>query len=160
MRPLECLRERQSGAASPATRSHEAVEHVDCEHERIAELEPSSRVGPGSRPDHHAVRADVEQRSRIVERADPTGRLHGHAERRDLPNQLRAEGTAAGAVEVNEVEPPRARLDPARGERDRIASALDHVLVATPLEPHGAVTEDVDGGDHLDREVEPHIFAY
>ena len=55
------------------------------------------------------------------------------------------------------MEAPRALRDPPRAEVGRIVGALDHVAVVSTPEPDGFLTEDVDGGDHLDRELEPHV---
>ena len=61
----------------------------------------------------------------------------------------------ARAVEVDEVDPPRARLREAPRERDGLARALDHFVVVALVQPDGALAEHVHGRDHLDRLREP-----
>ena len=51
----------------------------------------------------------------------------------------------------------RARRGAAPRERDRLAGALDDLVVVTLVEAHGALAEHVDGGDHLDRLLEPFV---
>ena len=71
------------------------------------------------------------------------------------PHELGADAAAAGAVEVDEVDPACAGRGEARRERDRVARALDDVVVDSAVQPHGVVAEHVDGRDDLDRSGEP-----
>ena len=48
-----------------------------------------------------------------------------------------------------------ARLGERPGQRDRVAGPLDHLVVRSLVQPHGALAEDVHRGDHLDLEVKP-----
>jgi hypothetical protein len=63
-----------------------------------------------------------------------------------------------GTVEVDEVDPARSRLDEAARQGERVGGALDDVVVPALLQPDSLVAEDVDGGDHLQRQVEPHVL--
>ena len=69
--------ERDACRLGPARCPHLAVAHVECEDERLAELEPWRRVGPGGGADDHAIGAGVEQRTRVVQGADAPRGLHG-----------------------------------------------------------------------------------
>ena len=53
------------------------------------------------------------------------------------------------------MDPRGARRGEAPRERDRVAGALDDLVVVAPVEAHGALAEHVDGRYHLDRSVEP-----
>ena len=74
-------------------------------------------------------------------------------------DELGPHAPGARAVEVDEVHPARARLDPAAGERDRVGGALDDLVVVAAMQAHGLFAEHVDGRDHLDGlPREPHVF--
>ena len=50
-----------------------------------------------------------------------------------------------------------ARSHPACGKRHRIVGALDHRVVVAAVKAHGFHAEHVDGGDHFDLLLEPHV---
>ena len=105
-------------------------------------------------PTIDAVGAGLEQRRGVVERADAARGLErapARRPRRRARDELGPDAPGARAVEVDEVDPPRARRREAPRERDRVAGALDDVVVVALVEPHGALAEHVHGGDHLDR---------
>ena len=77
---------------------------------------------------------------------------HASATRR---TRLGAWPTRAGAVEVDEVDAPRARVSPLPRQPGRIVGTCDHVVVVALAQAHDPVAEHVDGGDHLDRAVQP-----
>ena len=92
----------------------------------------------------------------VVEAADAPGGLHGQADRGHEAHELGPHPPGAGAVEVDEVDPPGAGSGPAPRERRRIVRSLDHRVVVPLVEPHRFVAEHVHGWDHLDRPLEPH----
>ena len=108
-------------------------------------------------PTIDAVGAGREQRRRVVVRADPAGGLEprGRGGLGDGAHELRADAAGARAVQVDEVDAARARVGEAPRELDRLARALDDLVVVALVQPHGALAEHVDGGDHLDRLREP-----
>ena len=55
------------------------------------------------------------------------------------------------------MEASRPLRDPPCAELGGIVGPLDHVSVVSTPEPDGFLTEYVDGGDHLDRKLEPHV---
>ena len=48
--------------------------------------------------------------------------------------------------------------DPAGRELDGLFDALDHRVVVALAKAHGVFAEHVDGGDHLDGKIEPHVL--
>src|SRR5262249_54007143 len=134
-----------------------AALHVEREHERVAELEPARRIGPGRRADDDAVGTGVEQRASVVEAADAARRLDGHAGGTAyLAHQLRSNCAGARPVEIDKVDATRAGgHELARGLRRSGAPFDDLVEVALP-EAHGVLAEHVDRRYHFDRAVEPH----
>ena len=76
----------------------------------------------------------------------------------DRRDELGPRPARARAVEVDEVDPSRARRRPsARASADGLAGALDDVVVVALVQPDGLLAEDVDGRDHLDPLLEPHV---
>ena len=82
-----------------------------------------------------------------------------HAERGDLGYELRVDAAVARAVEVDQMHPPCAGLAPAPGEIEGVACPLDDLVVVAARESNGLSAEDVHGGDHFDREIEPPIMT-
>ena len=79
----------------------------------------------GRRPRRAAPRASSSERI-------PPDAWTGTPTRGDLAHERRADAAAAGAVEVDQVNPPRAGRHPTLGERRRVACALDHLRRSRP----------------------------
>ncbi len=125
-------------------------------------LSPScSAHGPGigerSRADDDPVGACVEQGEGVLERADPAGGLQARGGRGagDPAYELGPRTAAASAVEVDEVDPTRPLRRESPRERNRVARALDDLVVVTLVEAHRALAEDIHGRYHFDRGREP-----
>ena len=91
-------------------------------------------------------------------RADAAGCLQqrGYGGLRDDADELGADTPGARAVEVDEVDAVCAGVGEASRECDRLARALDDVVVVALVQTHGALAEHVHRRDHLDRLCEPH----
>ena len=147
---------RQARRLRPAGGPHLPVAHVERDDEPLAErLGPRRRDRgrrpcrrrPGRRRPSSSASASSSERmppeawsragaTAVGDRAHELGRGRGRSARR----RGRRDGSARAPAAANA---PR--------ERDRVAGALDDVVVVAPVEAHGALAEHVDGGDHLDR---------
>src|SRR5215210_2229744 len=125
-------------------------EHARAERgdDRVEEVDVAERRGA----DDHALGARPQRLADGLEGAQAPAVLHRHARLARDPAQVldRLRLAGARAVEVDDVEEPRARLDPRPRGRQRIVVVDGRVLEAALDEAHRPAVEDVDGGieDH------------
>ena len=149
---------REAGLLGPPGAADAAVADVERHHELLAQRRgPRRRVGNRRGADNDAVGPGVEKRAGVFERADAARGLEagGRDHRGDPAHEVGARAAAAGAVEVDQVDPRGACRSELGRERNRVARLVDDTVVVSPVKADGAFAEDVHGGYHLDRGSEP-----
>src|SRR5207247_2073362 len=149
-------RRRRLRARGPARDAQPAVARVETDRDP-AGMRATDRGGPlgirdRERAEHRARRARGERRLHRRPVAEPAAHLHGDAHRgADGSHQVglhRPPG--ARAIQVDDVEPARARRLEATSDRHRIV-AVHRLAVESALEePHAAAAAEIDRGidDH------------
>ena len=138
----------------PALDRDLAVAHVDRDDETVAEAGRRLREeggGEGGRADHDPICSGSHRRGDRIERAVSTADLQWQAAGRCDPlDELERRRAAEGAVEVDEVEPPRTFVaEPAR-ELDGVAALHRDRLASALRKPDDASLEDVDRREDLE----------
>jgi hypothetical protein len=110
-------------------------------------------VFDGAGAHHHAVGPGVAVGPRLIERSYAAAHLHaeGVPETRDEPREQGAlRGRAvAGTIQVDEVHPPRARVDEGCEHLRRVVGVHRDAGVVALVQPHDAAAEEVHRGDYF-----------
>jgi hypothetical protein len=101
--------------------------------------------------ENHPVEPEAQQGLGPLQTAHAAAKLHrnrqgGH----DRPHHgIVQRQSAAGAIEVHQVEPLSALLLPGQGLGHRIVAETGHLVVIPLMQPHALAVEQVDGGNDL-----------
>ena len=133
-------------AFRPAARSHDAVAHVERDHQPLSERSDELvQQRPRRRADDDAARAGAHEGLRVGDRANAAGGLHRRRRRRmhERADHDGADQPGPRAVQVDDVDPlgPFGREAP--GELRRLAVLRDALIVAL-LEADSFPAEQVD----------------
>ena len=133
----------------PAVDRHAAVARVDRDGDAIAEAlddRGQERLVERRSADEHACGACGQRGLDELDRAIPAAHLHREAGRGDPLDECEVRLPGEGAVEIDEMEPGRARGCEALGSADGVAAFHRHLLAAPFEEADDPSLEDVDRG--------------